>query len=271
MRTIKLTLSYDGTDYAGWQIQPRQRTVQQTLEEVVEKITGFRSSILASGRTDAGVHALGQVASFRSATQLSVDVLQRAINAQLPQDIAVHCAEDVPDGFNPIRHAVRKRYRYLVFDGPVRDVFQLRYTWHWVYGRLNVEAMQRAAASLVGTHDFSSYETSGAPRKSSIRTIHAIDIERGRGERAGMVILEVEANGFLYNMVRNIVGTLVEVGRGAESEGWPQEVLVARDRCRAGRTAPPQGLFLLWVEYGPIAVAQRDDSSQLEDVPQAEG
>jgi tRNA pseudouridine38-40 synthase len=257
-RSLKLTLSYDGTDYAGWQIQRRgQRTLQQTLEEAVEKITGERTSIMASGRTDAGVHALGQVASFDTECRLSNDVLIRAINAALPYDVAVHSIEDVPDGFHATRHAVRKRYRYAVFDGQIRDVFQLRYCWNMVYGRLDAEAMQRAAAPLIGRHDFTSYETGGARRKTSVRNVYDIRVERGRGDHTDVVTIEIEANGFLYNMVRNIVGTLVEVGRGVQAEQWPLEVLEACDRNRAGRTAPPQGLFLMWVKYGEMAATEQ--------------
>jgi tRNA pseudouridine38-40 synthase len=276
MRTIKLTLAYDGTDFAGWQTQETGRSVQSALEDALEKITGARPSTLASGRTDAGVHALGQVASFCTESHLPLDVLQRALNAELPRSIAVLDAAEVHDGFHATHDALRKRYRYVLHDGPVRDVFSLRYAWHFGHGRLNVEAMQRAAAALVGTHDFSSFETTGAPRKTSVRTVYELCIERegtaqsspllpgeGQGVRAtktglsplpspdqsDYVTIEIEANGFLYNMVRTIVGTLVDVGRGARPESWPGEVLAARDRRRAGRTAPPQGLFLVSVQY----------------------
>ncbi len=249
MRTIKLILSYDGTDFSGWQTQRGCRTVQATLEEAIEKITGAPSSTLASGRTDAGVHALGQVVSFRTESRLPVEVIRRALNAELPHSVAVHDAAEVHDGFHATHDALLKRYRYVIHDGPVRDVFARRYAWHFAHGRLNVEPMQRAAAALVGTHDFSSFETTGAPRKTSVRTVYDLRIERGRGEREPFIALEVEANGFLYNMVRTIVGTLVDVGRGARPESWPGEVLRAKDRRRAGRTAPPQGLFLVNVEY----------------------
>jgi len=249
MRTIKLTLAYDGTDYVGWQTQETGRSVQATLEETIEKITGQRSSTLASGRTDAGVHALGQVVSFRTESRLAPEVLQRALNAELPRSIAVLDAADVHEGFHATHDALRKRYRYVIHDGPIRDVFALRYAWHYTYGRLDAVAMQRAAAALIGTHDFSSFETTGAPRKTSVRTVYELCVQRGRGEGADFVTVEIEANGFLYNMVRAIVGTLVEVGRGARPESWPGEVLAAIDRRRAGRTAPPQGLILISVQY----------------------
>ena len=249
MRSIKLTLAYDGTDFLGWQTQQSGRTVQATLEETIAKITGARSATLASGRTDAGVHALGQVVSFRTESRLPVEVLQRALNAELPHSLAVLEAAEVHDSFHATHDALCKRYRYVIHDGPIRDIFSRRYAWHFTYGRLDVDAMQRAAAALIGTHDFSSFETTGAPRKTSVRTVYDLCIERGRGERAHFVTLEIEANGFLYNMVRTIVGTLVDVGRGARPESWPGEVLEAMDRRRAGRTAPPQGLFLVAVQY----------------------
>jgi tRNA pseudouridine38-40 synthase len=197
------------------------------------------------------VHALGQVVSFRTASRLPGEVLQRALNAELPHSMAVLDAAEVHDSFHATHDALRKRYRYVIHDGPIRDVCSRRYTWHCARGRLAADAMQRAAAALIGTHDFSSFETTGAPRKTSIRTVHDLRIERGRGEREHFVTLEIEANGFLYNMVRTIVGTLVDVGRGARPESWPGEVLQAMDRRRAGRTAPPQGLFLVNVEYPP--------------------
>ena len=252
MQTIKLTLAYDGTAYAGWQVQQGQVTVQEVLEAAIEKVTGRRARTIASGRTDAGVHALEQVVGFRTESQLPADVLRRALNAKLPHDVAVLHLAEAPEGFHPIRDAVRKRYRYVIHDGPVRDVFRRRYCWHYSRGRLDAEAMARAAGTLFGTHDFASFETSGSERKDSIRTVYELRIERGRGEQQHSIAIEVEADGFLYNMVRAIVGTLVEVGRGAQPESWVAEVLAAADRRTAGPTAPPQGLFLVQVDYESI-------------------
>ncbi len=252
MRTLKLTIAYDGTNYAGWQFQQGRVTVQETLEKAVAQVTGQAASVLASGRTDAGVHARGQVVGLRTDSTLAPDVLCRALNAVLPHDIAVLDAVETPDGFHPTHDAVRKRYRYVIHDGPVRDVFQRDFVWHYRHGRLDDEAMQRAAAALVGTHDFSSFESSGAQRKSSVRTVFDLVVERGRGGREDFITIEVESNGFLYNMVRAIVGTLVEVGRGKQPESWPAEVLQAKDRRLAGPTAPPQGLCLIKVEYGEV-------------------
>ncbi len=287
VRTLKLTIAYDGTAYAGWQFQLGKSTVQQTLEEAVAKVTGQRTRTLASGRTDAGVHATGQVVALRTDSTLPPDVFLRALNANLPHDIAVLDAAEAPKGFHPIRDALRKRYRYVIHDGPVRDVFGRHFVWHYAYGRLDAEAMQRAAEALLGTHDFRSFQSSGAPRKTTVRTIFDLSVRRGRAggasptlpspfgrgaggegrtstERQGRagganilphteceeyIFIEIEADGFLYNMVRAIVGTLVQVGRGAQPENWPGEVLRAVDRRQAGPTAPPQGLTLLRVEY----------------------
>jgi len=249
MRTVKLTLSYDGAAYAGWQAQPGERTVQETLEGAVIKVTGQRTGTIASGRTDAGVHALGQVVAFRTESGLPADVLQRALNAELPHDIAVLKVVEAAGGFHPIRDAARKRYRYVLHDGPVRDVFKRAYCWHYNRGRLDAEAMDRAAKSLLGKHDFCSFQSSGSPRESTLRTVFDIGVERGRGAGDDCVTVEIEADGFLYNMVRAIVGTLVEVGRGAQPESWLPDVLQAADRSAAGPTAPPQGLFLVKVDY----------------------
>ena len=259
MRTLKLTLAYDGTAYAGWQVQPGCRTVQGTLEAAVRKVTGQGVRVVASGRTDAGVHALGQVAGFQTHSDLTADVLRRALNAELPEDVAVLEVAEAADDFHPIRDALRKRYRYLIHDARVRDVFRRQYCWHYTHGRLDAEAMSRAGKTLLGTHDFRSFQSSGAERESSVRTIFDVSVQRrreeerrgeeGRGEEHDWITLEVEADGFLYNMVRAIVGTLVEVGRGAQPESWPAEVLQAADRAAAGPTAPPQGLFLVRVDY----------------------
>jgi len=248
MRSILLTIAYEGGAYAGWQVQPGQRTIQAELERGLAKITGEAIRVIGSGRTDAGVHALGQVAGFQTSGTMTPDVFQRALNAELPEDIAVlSAAEAVPD-FHPIRDSVSKRYRYLIDDGPVRNVFARRRVWH--YRRpLDDAAMAAGAAHLLGRHDFSSFETSGAERPDSIRTVSHLSVMRGRNEQRNRITIEVEADGFLYNMVRAIVGTLVEVGRGAQSADWVRVVLEATDRSQAGPTAPPQGLFLLWVKY----------------------
>jgi tRNA pseudouridine38-40 synthase len=252
MTTFRLTLAYDGSDFAGWQWQPNMRTVQGELEAALERITGQRSKCVASGRTDAGVHALGQVVSFTSDTYLAPPVLTKALNAELPEDMLVFEVASAPVGFHALRDAVRKRYRYVIEDGRLRDLFARRYLWH-VYQRLDGEAMRDAAAPLLGTHDFTSYETSGSPRLTTVRTVLDLVVERRQADLTDRIIIEVEADGFLYNMVRNIVGTLIEVGKGKQPPTWPAEVLALRDRTQAGMTAPPQGLFLVGVEYAEIA------------------
>ena len=248
MRSIALTIAYEGGAYAGWQVQPEQRTIQAELERALATITGETIRVTGSGRTDAGVHALGQVAGFQTSGTMTPDVFQRALNAELPQDIAVLSAAEAVADFHPIRDSASKRYRYEIDDGPVRDVFARRYVWH--YRRpLDETAMAAGGAQLLGRHDFSSFETTGAPRPDSIRTVSHLSVVRSRNGQRNRITIEVEADGFLYNMVRAIVGTLTEVGRGAQSVEWVREVLESTDRSQAGPTAPPQGLFLLWVKY----------------------
>jgi tRNA pseudouridine38-40 synthase len=251
MPTFKLTLAYDGTDFVGWQWQPGQRSVQEELESALERITQVKTRCRASGRTDAGVHALGQVVDFESSTWLDGPTLCKALNAELPDDMLVFEVSEVPPGFHAIRHAVRKRYRYVIEDGRLRDLFERRYVWH-IYQRLDVDAMKAAAQPLLGTHDFVSFQTSGSSRLTTERTVFDLLVERRQSDLTDRIIIEVEADGFLYNMVRNIVGTLVAVGKGKQPVAWPAEVLSLRDRTAAGMTAPPQGLFLVQVEYPPV-------------------
>jgi tRNA pseudouridine38-40 synthase len=243
-----LTLAYDGTNYRGWQIQPQSVTVQGTLETALAKITGERIRVAGSGRTDAGVHALGQTASFTTASELPPERLLRALNAQLPEDIAVLAVREVPEGFHARRDARSKHYRYIIHDGPVRDVFARRYTWQ-VRSRLDEKAMDRAASALVGEHDFASFQTTGSPRHSTVRTITELSVRRGQPPDVDRVIVDIQADGFLYNMARAIVGTLFEVGRAGEGEAFAAQVLEARDRRAGAQTAPPQGLFLVSVAY----------------------
>ncbi len=245
MRNFRLVLGYDGSDFHGWQLQPGLRTVQQVLEEALARLTGEqRVRVNASGRTDTGVHAVGQVVNFHSATKLSADVLLRAVNAHLPDDVVVRQAEVVAGDFDANRDARRKLYRYVIHDGPVPDLFHRRYCHHSRWP-LDAAAMSRAARALAGTHDFRCFETEWPNRASSVRTITHIAVNRF-GE---WLWLDVEADGFLYNMVRAIAGTLINVGRGY----WPEEEVAAivssGDRTRAGPTAPAQGLFLMRVAY----------------------
>jgi tRNA pseudouridine38-40 synthase len=245
MRNIKLTLSYDGTDFNGWQTQPGYRTVQETLEKATATLTGEpRIRVNASGRTDAGVHAVGQVVNFYSKTHHSPEVLVRAINAHLPPDVVVRSAADMPEAFDANRDARRKLYRYVIHDAQVPDPFLRRYCHHSRHP-LDAAAMRRAAEPLKGRHDFHSFETEWPNRMSSVRTITHLSVNRA----GAWIWLDVEADGFLYNMVRAIAGTLINVGRGHWPEAHVAEILRAEDRAQAGPTAPAQGLFLMRVTY----------------------
>ncbi|MEX2172549.1 MAG: tRNA pseudouridine(38-40) synthase TruA [Pirellulales bacterium] len=247
MRSLKLTVAYDGTRYAGWQIQPELPTVQAELERAWRQITGETIRLTASGRTDAGVHAWGQVAGVNTASELAPERLERGLNAVLPDDIIVREITDAPPSFHATHDALRKTYRYLIHSSTIRPLFDRPYVWH-VPTPLEAAAMHRAGQGLVGRHDFVSFETTGSERSSTVRTITRLDVERGT-DLPQRITIEVEGDGFLYNMVRTIVGTLVEVGRGSRPETWPTEVLAARDRRQAGQTVPPQGLCLWRVEY----------------------
>jgi tRNA pseudouridine38-40 synthase len=245
MRNVKLVLAYDGSDYSGWQTQPGYRTVQETLEQAIAALTGeTRVRVNASGRTDAGVHAVGQVVNFYTTTNHSPVVLVRAINAHLPPDVVVKAAADMPEAFDANRDARRKWYRYVIHDGPTPDPFLRRYQFHARH-RLDAAAMRRAAEPLRGRHDFHSFETDWPNRLSSVRTIDRLAVNR----LDDWIWLDVEADGFLYNMVRAIAGTLINVGRGYWPEAQVAEILRAEDRRQAGPTAPPQGLFLMRVTY----------------------
>ncbi len=252
MRNIRLDLEYDGTAYSGWQVQPRVPTIQEKIEEALYRITGQRVRVSGAGRTDAGVHALGQVAHFHSDTSLPVDVLLRALNSLLPDDIVVKAVRDVPGSFHARKGASGKRYEYWILNDPTPSAFHRRYFWH-LRRPLDVEAMGRAARRLAGKHDFSSFQASGGEcGRSAVRSVNLLDVEIVR-ER--YLRVAVEANGFLRGMVRILVGTLVEVGEGKIAEEDVSRILEARDRRVAGRTAPARGLFLVWVRYPGAAEA----------------
>jgi tRNA pseudouridine38-40 synthase len=241
-----MTLSYDGTAYGGWQMQVNRHTIQAEVERALQIVTGQSVRVVASGRTDAGVHAIGQVVSFACDIHLPDDVLRRALDANLPKDIVALDVREAPQGFHAIRDTVRKRYRYHIQDGPLRDVFARHHAWY-IPHRLDVWAMSQAGRLLIGRHDFSSFEAAGSRRANSVRTIFDLSVRRQADEHLDQVVIEVEADGFLYNMVRNIVGTLVQVGRGKQPVNWVAEVLQAKDRKTAGMTAPPEGLTLMRV------------------------
>ncbi len=248
MRSLKLTLSYDGTAYGGWQRQVNSDSIQRQLEAALRRVTGERIRTAASGRTDAGVHAFGQVVSVALESSMPEGDLRRALNACLPHDICVREVQSAPDGFHAIRDAVSKHYRYEIQTGPLRDVLRRAYVWH-VWYQLDVTAMRSAAAHLVGRHDFTSFQSTGSSRKSAVRNVLELSLHQEPHLAGERITLDIRADGFLYNMVRNIVGTLVEVGRGRRDPAWVAAALQARDRRRAGMTAPALGLCLMHVEY----------------------
>jgi len=242
-RNVKLTIEYDGTAYCGWQRQPEAPTVQGALEAGIERLVGHPVTLHGSGRTDTGVHALGQVANFRTRCQIPASKLHLAINAHIPEDIAIVRAEDVPLDFHARYSAKRKTYRYSLVCRPVRPAVGARCV-HWVRWKLDAEAMRAAAALLVGEHDFTAFETE-SEGENCVRTVFRSDIERS-GE---WIDYHVAANGFLYNMVRAIAGTLIEVGSGRRPPDDVARLIASRDRTLAGPTAPAKGLCLMSVEY----------------------
>ncbi|MBI3324258.1 MAG: tRNA pseudouridine(38-40) synthase TruA [Candidatus Omnitrophica bacterium] len=244
MRTLKLTLAYDGTDYAGWQSQPGRPTIQAAVEAACRQILQERVHVAGSGRTDAGVHALGQVAHLRTSRSLPCQTLQRGLNAVLPRDIVVRAVEEAPPDFHARFDAVSKRYRYRIVNGPVVLPFMRRYVHH-VPVQLNVALMRREAAVLRGRHDFRSFHNTGRLVTDTVRTLSLARIERRRGE----LVIELEANGFLQGMARAIVGTLLELGRGRLPAGSMARILRAKRRQAAGPTAPARGLILVHADY----------------------
>jgi tRNA pseudouridine38-40 synthase len=245
MRNIKLLIEYDGTNYLGWQVQAKGLTIQGVIEEKLTLLTGEKISLIGSGRTDAGVHALGQVASFKTKSRMAVRTLQKALNSLLPPDITILRAEEADEAFHARKSATRKAYEYRILNREIRSAFQREYAWH-IPQPLDVGKMKEAAEILVGVHDFSSFRSVGTPTKTAIRTLLRADWKRHRG---GFLCFEIEANGFLKQMVRAIVGTLVDVGKGKITVEEFRKVLEARDRKKAGPTAPGRGLFLKRVKY----------------------
>ncbi len=244
MRTIKLTIAYDGTGFSGWQVQPGKLTVQKTLEDALEKLTQERKRIFASGRTDAGVHATGQVAHFRTDSNIPIANFVPAFNSLLPQEVVVKQAREMPEGFHARFSAKSKIYTYRILLSKVPDPFEERYSFR-SDRELNIRAMSKELKSLKGRHDFSAFRASGSYVKSSERTILDCVLKKERN----ILEVKIEATGFLYNMMRNIIGTLFEIGRGHFSSGSMKKILLSRDRKKAGPTAPAKGLFLTEVKY----------------------
>lgn len=248
MRCLKVTIAYQGTHYVGWQVQPNGISIQHLLEKAWTCITHEKIRITASGRTDSGVHALRQVCSLSTDSQIPAEKIPQALNANLPFDIRVLEVSEAGDNFHAIRDATGKTYRYQIQTGQIQDPFQRDFRW-FVPRSLNVGAMQTAAKHLLGRHDFSSFEAAGAPRQDSIRNVKQLLIHETFVNDFKFIDIEITADGFLYNMVRNIVGSLIVIGRERQEPSWIQTVLEARDRKQAGETAPAHGLFLVEVEY----------------------
>ncbi len=242
---FKMIIEYDGSAFCGWQIQNDAPTIQAAIENTLQRMTGQRIRVTASGRTDAGVHALGQVAGFRCDTRLSAMQLHKGLNSLLTPDIVIHSLTPVAVSFHPRFDALSKIYRYHILNRPLPKAIGRQYVWH-LRRPLDVAAMQRAAGHLVGTHDFKAFEGAGSPRKTTVRRVMKASVAWTDGDR---LVFEIEADGFLRFMVRNIVGTLVDVGLGRRSADDFKRILSSRERELAGPTAPPQGLFLVQVKY----------------------
>jgi tRNA pseudouridine38-40 synthase len=244
VRNIKLIVAYDGTDFHGFQSQPNLRTVQSELQQAIERLTGESIQITGSGRTDAGVHAWGQVVNFHTSSRIPIDKWLIAMNSVLPQDLVIRGAEEASRDFHARFDATAKTYLYQIDPGLYPDVFRRRHVWHVPY-RLEIDSMRKAAVWFTGEHDFTSFCNASTPVEDKVRQIHEIRVE----EFGNVLKIWVHGNGFLWNMVRILVGTLVDVGRGRISSDEIPAILAAKDRTRAGVTAPARGLTLFEVLY----------------------
>jgi tRNA pseudouridine38-40 synthase len=275
MPTFKITLSYDGTDYVGWQRQANGVSIQSLVEDALRALDGRDVRVTGAGRTDAGVHALGQVAAFTIERALSPDAVRRALNAHLPDAIRVLAADAVAPTFHPRFGARTKTYRYRIWNGEVISPFERHYAWHLPVA-LDLDAMRVAARLVEGRHDFAAFQASGGSAQTTERDVFALRIaECGvridgglpiddcgstphsaiRTPHSELLVIEIAGSGFLRHMVRNIVGSLVDVGRGRRPAEWIGDLLASRERTAAGPTAPAVGLFLVRVEYGDALAA----------------
>jgi tRNA pseudouridine38-40 synthase len=243
-RNIKLAITYDGYGYHGWQVQPGKPTIQGTIEEALKKLTNQDISIVGASRTDAGVSAIGQVANFKIDSPIPTDKFAIALNSLLPDEIAVTKSEEADEKFNARFNAKSKQYQYKIFAGSVRPVLNIHHCWFYPYG-LDFGAMQQAAGFLVGTHDFKSFASSGDDRVSTVRTVFRCDVQK----IDEWITITIEGDGFLYNMVRNIVGTLAEIKHRQWKPEYIKDILQAKDRAKAGILSPADGLCLMWIKY----------------------
>ena len=245
MKNIKLTIEYDGKDFNGWQKQPDKLNIQGTIEQAIERITGEKVELNASGRTDAGVHALGQVANFKTNSKLPIEKWPLALNANLKKSIVIKLAEEVDERFHSRLSCKKKTYRYVINNSKYGTAIYRNFETH-IPQKLNVEKMKKAVKYFEGEHDFKAFKASGTSSKSSVRTILKAEVYEGSNER---IYIELTGNGFLYNMVRIISGTLVDVGLGKIEPNAIPTIIESKQREKAGKTLPPNGLFLLSVEY----------------------
>ena len=245
MRNIRLLIEYDGTNYAGWQWQKNAITIQETLSKAIEQVIQEKVTIYGAGRTDAGVHAIGQVANFHTHSNIPSERLLLAINFYLPHDITVKEAVDVPETFHAQYCAVSKVYQYTLFNDWIRTALNRNFCYVCGF-QLDVDKMTNAAQYFIGAHDFTSFTTKALQEKNRIRTVKRLEIKK----EGKYIYFTVEADGFLYNMVRSIVGTLIEVGRGKIEAESIKDILNAKNRNSAGPTAPARGLCLIEVKYG---------------------
>jgi len=244
LRNIKLTISYDGLNYSGWQYQHGKHTIAGELQRAISELTGSITKVNGASRTDAGVSALGQVANILIDSPIPAKNLAKAINHRLPKDIVVTETVEVEQTFDASSSAKSKLYRYKIFTGKNPNVLETRNCWHRP-GALDAATMSEAAAMLLGPHDFKSFASAADKRNSSVRTILQCSVT----QKDKWVYIDIEADRFLYNMVRNIVGTLVEIGRSKWKPEKINEILQAKDRTKAGPIAPPEGLCLMWIKY----------------------
>lgn len=247
MRNLKLTIEYDGTGFCGWQIQPKHRTVIGEIAKAIKKLTGESPKIEYASRTDSGVHALGQVASFHTKSKMPPDKMKKGFNALLPPDISVIELTDVPKDFNARFDAKSKLYKYVICDSGHPPAVYRNLIYHFRLGRLNIARMRAAAKYLIGTHDFSSFGVNDDNEQQDlpVKTVTQIKIDR----KGDIITIAVKGTGFLYKMVRSIVGTLIDAGRGKLTPKQVKTILDSKDRRAAGPTAPPHGLFLMKVYY----------------------
>lgn len=245
MANFKLIIEYDGTGYHGWQTQADKPTLQETIEAAISFMTKERVHLTGSGRTDAGVHAMGQAANFHTAANISPRSFQEGLNSLLPNDIVIRSCEMVDDTFHARFNATRKTYQYRILNRLTASAIGRQYEW-FIRKKLDFPAMQTAAQYLIGTHDFKSFEGTGSPRQNTIRTIAEMDVAE---TESGHIVFSITSNGFLRYMVRNIIGTMTDVGFLKITPEEFKSILEAKDRNLAGITAPPHGLFLMSVAY----------------------